>query len=850
MTDEERSPEPHVIPALLRARADATPDAPALLAPGKQPLSYRQLDEQTGAVAAQLRSVGIGKDDRVALVHPNGPEAAAAFLAISSAAVCAPLNPTYRQSEYDYYLSDLRAKAVVVETGTDSPLRQLAKRRDLRVLEIVPSGSGEAGRFELSHGRPARRHDPGPDDTALVLHTSGTTARPKIVPLTHRRLLLSAANVARTLELRPDDRCLNVMPLFHIHGLVAALLGSLSAGASVVCTGGFHAPSFHTWLADVEPTWYTAVPTMHQAVVARVEREAVAPGHSSLRLVRSSSAPLPPQVYDDLEAAFGVPVIEAYGMTEAAHEIASNPLPPALRKRGSVGTTREVELAIVAPDGEPVARGEVGDVVIRGETVFTAYEANPEANEDAFVAGWFRTGDVGRVDDDGYVFLQGRRKEIINRGGEKIAPAEVEEALLGHPDVVQAVSFAVPHGSLGEEVGAAVILRDGSQATERELQERVATRLADFKVPSIVAVVDDIPRGPTGKLQRIGLAEQLGIGATSRPEARATYLAPRTAFEHELAELWAATLDVDEVGVDDDFFSLGGDSILGAELLARVAERTGRVVPLTTLMWAPTLGAFASVLEQGGWDEDSLIVPVQATGSRAPLFVAHGLGDEVLNVAVLKRSLGDEQPTYALRARIDRLDFDSVEEMAASYFEEIRAVQPSGPYRFAGICSGVAIVFELARCALTRGEEVALAAVIDPLPVFGRRGPRRYAERAVHHGRNRMLLWAVRRELRVWASRAGLVSHPETLAPGHAFWLATGKLRRRYRLRRLSVTFTVISTMDYVTPRSFWEGLTDGVDWYDVPAPHVTIFQQPHADVLGATFAEVLRRADDGETAA
>jgi acyl-CoA synthetase (AMP-forming)/AMP-acid ligase II/thioesterase domain-containing protein/aryl carrier-like protein len=828
------------IPAVLGHWARATPDAPALLAPGRRPLTYAELYEQTRAVAARLRSVGIRPEDRVAIVHANGPELAAAFLAVSSVAVSAPLNPAYRMSELDLYLSDLGAKAMLVGRADDQ-LRVLADRRVIRLVEIEHDASAGAGAFTLSAGRAGRRSQLTPGRTALVLHTSGTTSRPKLVPLAHRALCLSARNIAETLELQNEDSCLNVMPLFHVHGLVGALLSSISAGASVICTPGFHAPSFHTWLSELEPTWYTAVPTMHQAVLARaLSADGSGP---TMRFIRSSSAPLPVHVHDELERVFGVPVIEAYGMTEAAHQLASNPLPPAARKRGAVGTGTGVEIGVLDPDLRPLPPGGIGEVVVRGETVFAGYESNPEANRESFVDGWFRTGDEGWIDEDGYLFLRGRTKEIINRGGEKISPAEVEEALLGHPDVEQAACFAVPHERLGEEVGAAVVVRAGAKVTERDLQQSVAERLADFKLPTVIRFVDEVPKGPTGKVERLTLADRLGIGA-NRVDAPVDYAPPSSAFQQEMASLWAETLDIPRVGVDDDFFALGGDSILAAELSARIAERHGTAPPLTMLMWTPTLGAFCSALENGSWKDDALIVPVQVEGSRPPLFVVHGLADEVLNVAALKRSLGDQQPLYALRARADTIEYDTVEDLAADYLREIRAVQPAGPYRFASMCSGGAIVMELTRCAVDRGEEVELAAVIDPRTDFGpRRVLSRYLRRGAEHARSGRLGWAVHLTLRAWVRRLTPARFRAELAPGEALARATSKLRRRYRLRRLPAPLTVISTMDYDVPREHWSKLAEDVRWYEVPAPHVTLFQQPHADVLGEVLARALREA-------
>jgi acyl-CoA synthetase (AMP-forming)/AMP-acid ligase II len=327
------------------------------------------------------------------------------------------------------------------------------------------------------------------------------------VPLRQRHLARSARNIAASLRLTAADRSLTVMPLFHIHGIMAGLLAPLSAGGSVVCTPGFDAFTFHRLLDELEPTYYTAVPTMHQMVLAR----APARRASRLRFVRSSSASLPGPVLGGLEQLFGVPVIEAYGMTEAAHQMASNPLPPGVAKPGSVGLAAGIELAILDDADRELAPGERGEVAIRGATVVDGYENNPAANEAAFTGGWFRTGDEGMLDEDGYLFLTGRLKEQINRGGEKISPVEIDAVLLAHPAVAEAVTFAIPHEKLGEEVGAAVVLVEDDAATEADLRAYLRERLAAFKVPKRIVIVAEIPKGATGKLQRIGLAEKLTL---------------------------------------------------------------------------------------------------------------------------------------------------------------------------------------------------------------------------------------------------------------------------------------------------------------------------------------------------
>nr|WP_298685138.1 acyl--CoA ligase [uncultured Dongia sp.] len=496
------------LPALLQG----SPAADAIGAPERRTLTRGELAALINRIGGALRAIGISPQDAVAIVAPNGPEMAALFVAVASFAVAAPLNAAYRADEFDFYLGDLNAKALLIVGGPDSPAREVAAKRNIRIIDVTPDLSGPAGALTLSipfadHGAPT----PKPDDVALVLHTSGTTSRPKIVPLTQRNLATSARNIARTLSLTPADRCLVVMPLFHIHGLIGALLSSFSAGASVHCPPGFNALKFFGQLDEAAATWYTAVPTMHQTVLARADRNLDVIARRPLRFIRSSSASLPPQVMKQLEDVFNCPVIESYGMTEATHQMASNPLPPAARKPGSVGIAAGPEVAIMGPGGDLLPAGGIGEIVIRGANVTPGYANNPKANEEGFRNGWFRTGDQGVMDAEGYLSLTGRLKEIINRGGEKISPREVDDILMDHPAVAQIVTFAIPHDKLGEEVGAAVVLREGAAATEKELRDFAATRLADFKVPKKILFLAEIPKGATGKLQRIGLAQKLGL---------------------------------------------------------------------------------------------------------------------------------------------------------------------------------------------------------------------------------------------------------------------------------------------------------------------------------------------------
>jgi amino acid adenylation domain-containing protein len=551
----------------------------------------------TDNVVQTLQAVGLGHNDRIALVLPNGPEMAVAFLAVAACATCVPLNPAYRVNEFDSYLTGLHAKALIVQAGMNSPARAVAHARGLRIIELSPVLTAEAGIFTLTGDPLSYVRQPKcvqADDVALMMHTSGTTAWPRRVPLTHATVCAAAHAIGAALALVESDRLLSVLPLFHSHGLISTLLASLLAGASVVCTPNFDAARFFAWMAEFHPTWYSAVPTIHQAILARaaLNRDIIA--RCPLRFIRSSSAALAPQVLAQLERVFDAPVIEIYGMTEAS-TITCNPLPPRRRKSGSVGVAVSSEVAIMGEGGTLLPAGETGEIVVRGVSVMQGYDNDPLATRNAFTQGWLRTGDQGFLDTEGYLFITGRLKEIINRGGEKIAPQEVEAVLMDHPAVAEAVAFAVPDARLAEEIAAAVVLRQGASATARDIRQFAATRLADFKVPHQVLIVEEIPKGPTGKLQRIGLAEKLWLAAPeqAQPVTPIGFVAPRTSVEKLLAGVWAQVLDLARVGIHDDFFQVGGDSLLATQLLSRVRDVMHVDVPWLTFFETPTVAGIA-----------------------------------------------------------------------------------------------------------------------------------------------------------------------------------------------------------------------------------------------------------------
>jgi oxalate---CoA ligase len=572
---------------LLRGWAEKTPEAVAFVSPDRESITYSQLLDQIDSTIISLREIGIRRNDRIAIVLPNGVELATLILAVSCAAISAPLNPLYRENELESYLSDLPASALIVQSDEYSPASAVAQRLGIPVIDLIPWRGSSL--FTLKASAAVLSGPPSPiepGDVALILHTSGTTSKSKRVPLTHRNLCTSAYAVRDTLALTGADRCLGIMPLFHIHGLVGGLLSSLAAGASFAVTPNSDLSFFFDWMTEFRPTWYTAVPTFHQAILWHARKRVEGIESGVLRFVRSSSAPLVPTLMTQLEEVFKAPVIEAYGMTEAAHQVTSNPLPPRERKAGSVGLPSDTEVAIMDEAGNLLPAGSRGEVVIRGANVTTGYEPD-EGNNGSFTKGWLRTGDLGYFDSDGYLFLVGRLKEVINRGGEKISPREIDDALLEHPNVLEAAAFPILHASLGEDIAAVVVVRDPTPITEASLRDHLMSRLAAFKVPSRLLIADEIPKSPTGKIRRPALAE------TFAGRLQAGFIAPTNNLENAVAKIYADVLELPSVGIHDNFFALGGDSLRAMQVISRVRSLFSVNLPIAILFLKTTVAQLA-----------------------------------------------------------------------------------------------------------------------------------------------------------------------------------------------------------------------------------------------------------------
>jgi len=585
-----RTPPRTIVDLLAPPIRDAA-DAPAILAPDRAPLTFAGLGRMMRSVAATLAGAGYGRGARIAVALPAGPECAVAILAVCGCATCAPINSEPDEQTLSHLLTAMRIDALMAPAGDRSRVVCAAQRSGVAILELEVAGDAYAGEFTLAIGtrRPAVAIEPPRvGDVALVSHTSGTTSLPKIVPLAQHAVAEAARAYADIRSIGAHDRVLLLAPLYSIPGLCRNLIPALMVGGSAVCPPGLDAARFVEWLDRYRPTHYFGAAAQHLAILDILESHA-APVRHCLRFVFSGATMLPTAAVERLERILGVPVLEGYGMTETG-SIAQTLPPPAHSPRGSVGRASNAEVAIMDADGHHLAADETGEIVVRGSEVFDGYEGDPQADAEAFRAGWFRTGDLGRIDRDGFIFIAGRLKDLINRGGTKIAPSVVEDALTRHAQVLEAAAYGVPHPTLGEDVSAVVILRRGASATEAELRDFARARLAAFLVPTRVIAVPSIPRGALGKVKRGELA---ALAARHDPIKR---VAARDPGEALVLGVFADVLGRDDIGVDDNFFQLGGDSMTCARARARIAASCGVELPVNAVFLQPTAAALAACL--------------------------------------------------------------------------------------------------------------------------------------------------------------------------------------------------------------------------------------------------------------
>ena len=704
---------PGTIEELLAASARRHAERPALvLTNGDVLCSYERLLNRTTDVSRSLRRLGVSAGDVVLVTVPTAAEMLIATLGAMGAGVCAPMNPAYTAAELDALADVLQPSAAIVSDRHGGPTEQIAARRGIPLLRINSTGTTDRGGTGAdADGAAGGRAIPNAADVALILHTAGTTARPKQVPLTHSNLVAAASSVVESLHLVPDDRCLNVMPLFHSHGLLGAAISTVAAGASIVCADGMDSRRFLTWANQTESTWYTAAATIHHLVLD-------SPGEwPGLRFMRSASAPLAPQIAQALEDRFGAPMIEVYGMTEA-YQIAANPLPPGERRLGSVGLATGTQIAIADNAGRRLDAGEEGEVIVQGPAVFAGYSAPAGANDEAFFGDWFRTGDLGRLSENGYLTITGRRKEQINRGGEKIAPREVDEALLAHPDIAAVMAFAIPDPLLGEEVGAAIVVRAGAHVDARSVRAFLNGRIAPFKVPRRVLLVEQLPKSSTGKLQRVGFAKLHEAELTALAAPRSPSVSDEAPTMERLAAIWQDLLETERAPAPTDhFFDLGGTSLLTMELVERIEVVFGVDLPVIDVLDVPTLEEMATRIDGA------------ASAQARPLLHRYRRGASGTHLVVVPgqmgMAIGLNRIADEVTADVDIWMFDypghraderpaeSIEALAAALVSELEDAGIDGPLAFYGNSLGSWVVFEAARTLEAIGQTPMFVGIGD-----------------------------------------------------------------------------------------------------------------------------------------
>jgi oxalate---CoA ligase len=708
------SSAPRTIGEALRAHAALRPEQAAIVASELAPVSYRRLTEHIEEVRASLRQAGFDASARIVVAIPDTAPAALAIVAVASSAVALPLDPKLTLPEIEARLTLLRPDAVLLPRGGKTAARTAAEQQGIAIIEAIAADDGTLGLQLVAPqvGPALPPHEPDPSAPAFILQTSGTTADPNLVPFSHRNMLAAAKRLQGWFELTPQDRCLCASPICYSNGVKMTLLTPLLTGGSVAFPANATKVDLSEWLGELAPTWYSVGPTLHLAILDKAKSEPEVRNMHSLRFIASGGAALPIDVHDGLRAALGVPVLEHYASSETA-QVSSNLPPPGPYKPGTCGIPSPDIVMIVGEDGRRLPPGEQGDILVGGPTVTAGYIDAPELNRSVFVDGWFRTGDIGSLDEEGFLTIRGRRKELINRGSEKIAPLEIDRALKRHPQVSEAAAYAVAHPRLGEDVAAAVVLHPGASVTGEELREFLGAQLAAFKIPRRIDIVDQLPKGVTGKVQR----KRLSAGSNA-PSAQTS----ATDWQAELLPLWRKFLKTEDVSVDDDFFEKGGDSLLAMDLHVEIERLTGQELPESILLEASTVRALAKRLAHTAPARPKPIQAAAADGRPTLVFFHDGQAAGSALVGDLQRSLGAEPPILAIAARgpDGKTMPRTIEAMAAAQLPAILEAQPRGPYRLGGYRSGALLALEAARLLAAGNREVAVVALVDPPAITAR----------------------------------------------------------------------------------------------------------------------------------
>ena len=865
----------------------------AIAVPGRTPLTYQMLRGHIAGIVKTLNSMGYGKNDRFIAVLPNGPEAALAFVSIAAGFTYVPLNPLMSATDYEYAIETIKPVAVIVQKGEDNPIKAIASKHNIPLINLVPTEDGHAGMFSLDGGNKASKTPggfAGPENIALILSTSGTTSKPKVVPIKHSNLCASALNYINAFELTEKDHILDAMPMYHVQGLCNLLFNTLVAGGKVTCLRRFESKEFLSVIREIKPTCYSAAPAINRQILEQAKAEGMAPGTVKLRFIRSAGAAIPDSLRLELEALFDAPVLDSYGMTESPI-ITTNPMPPLPRKSNSVGLPQGVEISIISDKGEALKFSDIGEICMKGPSVMGGYDNNPEANASSFINGWFKSGDMGYIDGDGYLFITGRKKELINKGGEKISPYEIEKALATHSAVIDSAAFPIASDTMGEEVCMAVIPASGSQVTPEELRGYLSDRLSFHKVPSYIFLVDEIPKsGPIKKVQRSTLHKSFEKKIKEMKETRAQTATLSREFsnetERQLAGIWAEMLGW-QPAANDDFFALGGDSLKVVRVFTAIENTFGVKLSINTIFRAPTIQGMASIIisnqnaMKDGRPGDTIvdvnkdqIIPLNPKGTNAkklPVFCLNAISGNLMHYQNIISSLSEDRPVYG----VQQSDIDgtggSLEEMAKSCVRAMKTAQPSGPYCLFGHSYAGMLSFEVAKQLINGGDEVKFLGILDQpaerefwsaknmfslqyMTTFCRQSPGLFWH--ILHQSNERKVKEVKWFFRWCLLVTSIIKedHPgwiDDTMDGHIRELAVQNFRRlvEYRPQEYKGKITLFSAVSredirYLLSMSYpdmgWKKYAKGVDTVYLDCLHNTIIEKPYAKQIAKKIEETI----------
>jgi acyl-CoA synthetase (AMP-forming)/AMP-acid ligase II/thioesterase domain-containing protein len=707
---------------IIASHATRRPNAPAIVCPDLELLSFGDLARYVQLIGNQLSAAGVSSNSRIGIALSRGPAAAILSIAACCNAILVPLNPSLSNTDLEAELTHLRLDALIVSNVLDLHKWNSWAGDECGLFTVAKSDSSRSVDVALEQVRPVGRRKQAPpptaDSWAGIFRTSGTTGTFKRVPVTHGNLLAMANKMQRWLQLTDADRSACIMPLYYNAGFKATLLAPLLIGCSVALPGSTQPRDCEQWLSELQPTWLTAAPPFLQAVLenlrAQVPQRPVSSFAPSLRFVLSTASYLPPSIGAELQNRLGLPVVEFYGLCEAGMMTAPI-FPPETARPGSVGRAPHGELAIQNNHGAFLGPGEAGEIMVRGPSVTPGYlvgdiDGIPTGLEN----GWLPTGDIGIVDSDGVLTVTARRKELINRGGEKISPYDVEKALLAHPAVREAAVFALPHSRLGETVGAAVVLHIGASLSSTELIAFVSDRLAPFQLPRHIEILESLPIGVTGKISRAQLSRT--FVNVERPTER-----PGVPLEMLIANIWQRLLNRTNIGIEDDFFEIGGDSLLLTEMLLELEASIHHRVPPSAIRIPLTILHLAQILACEAAAKQEVITRVKS-GVGTPLFLFHG---DYLHWGLYGYRLSDllkgDVPVYLLHSVLDSTSqIETIEDMVQQHLPHVETMEPNGPIRLAGFCHGGHAALELAYQLESRGRAIESVVLIDTLSINAR----------------------------------------------------------------------------------------------------------------------------------